>query len=98
MHVKQDRKVFPCQRLLNKHKICTKDRTETWKLWQQISTFSRHTENIRTQNTDCAMPKNDFQSNDGLWVSGEFVLITLDQLEPSQRGQTNYRIKRLLAA
>ena len=87
MHVKQDRKVFPCQRLLNKHKICTKDSTETRKLWQQT-----------TQNTGCAMHRNDFQSNDGLWVSGEFVLITLDQLEPSQRGQTNYRIKKLLAA
>ena len=44
------------------------------------------------------MPKNDFQNNDGLLVSGEFVLITLDQLEPSQRGQTNFRIKMLLAA
>ena len=50
-YVKQDRKVFPCQRLLNKHKICTKDRTENWKLWQQISTLSRHTEDIKTQNT-----------------------------------------------
>ena len=48
---------------------------------------------IKTQDTGFAMHKNDFQSNDGLWVSGEFVLITLDQLEPSQRGQTNYRIK-----
>ena len=44
------------------------------------------------------MPKNDFQNNDGFLVSGEFVLITLDQLEPSQRGQTNFRIKMLLAA